>query len=216
MLPPRGCATHRRLPPFEVARLHSLARSHPPVAAAKGETGARMRRIGGTATAKVSATGAVLVAPPGGLYDAAAKEPSPRATAVSPAADPSGATATVCQQIRSDLASRMRFAWRGAGGLSLISGGRRRRCCRRRSRGGQNSGQGARIGTYRELATPPTTRRSDGRSPCRCGRRSGRGQQRLFQRPRLALRHSGGDRQDQRCCLNPWLTPATDPSRDSA
>jgi hypothetical protein len=66
-----------------------------------------MRRVGRTATAKVSATGAVLVALLAGCGTQAANAPSPRATAVSPAADASGATATVCKQIRSDIASRM-------------------------------------------------------------------------------------------------------------
>lgn len=66
-----------------------------------------MRRVGPTATARVSATGAVLVALLAGCATQAASAPSSTATAVSPAADPSGATATVCKQIRSDLASRM-------------------------------------------------------------------------------------------------------------
>ena len=66
-----------------------------------------MRRVGGTATAKVSATGALLVALLAGCMTQAANAPSPRATAISPTADPSGATASVCQQIRSDLGSRM-------------------------------------------------------------------------------------------------------------
>jgi hypothetical protein len=65
-----------------------------------------MRRVGGTATAKVSATGAVLVALLAGCVTQAANAPSPRSTA-SPTADPSGATVTVCKQIRSDLGSRM-------------------------------------------------------------------------------------------------------------
>jgi hypothetical protein len=66
-----------------------------------------MRRLGGTATAKVSATGAVLVALLAGCVTQAANAPSPGVTAVSPTADPSGVTATVCKQIRSDVASRM-------------------------------------------------------------------------------------------------------------
>ncbi len=66
-----------------------------------------MRRVGGTATAKGSAIGAVLLALLAGCVTQAANAPSPAATAVSPAADPSGATATVCKQIRSDLANRM-------------------------------------------------------------------------------------------------------------
>jgi hypothetical protein len=66
-----------------------------------------MRRVGGTATAKVSATGAVLVALLAGCVTQAANAPSPGATALSATADPSGATVTVCKQIRSDLGSRM-------------------------------------------------------------------------------------------------------------
>jgi hypothetical protein len=66
-----------------------------------------MRRVGRSATAKVSATGAVLVALLAGCMTQAANAPGPRATAVSPTADPRGATATSCKQIRSDLASRM-------------------------------------------------------------------------------------------------------------
>ena len=66
-----------------------------------------MRRVGGTATAKVSATGVVLLALLTGCVTQAANAPSPATTAVSPAADASGATATVCKQIRSDLANRM-------------------------------------------------------------------------------------------------------------
>ena len=66
-----------------------------------------MRRVGGTATAKVAATGALLVSLLAGCMTQAANAPAPRTTAVSPTADSSGATATVCKQIRSDLASRM-------------------------------------------------------------------------------------------------------------
>jgi hypothetical protein len=66
-----------------------------------------MRRVGGTATARVSATGVLLVALLAGCVTQAANAPSPTATAISSTADPSGATATVCKQIRSDLASRM-------------------------------------------------------------------------------------------------------------
>lgn len=66
-----------------------------------------MRRVGRTATAKASATGAVLVALLAGCTTQAASAPSTTATVASPAADPSGATATVCKRIRSDLAGRM-------------------------------------------------------------------------------------------------------------
>jgi hypothetical protein len=65
-----------------------------------------MRRIG-TATAKVFVTGGVLVALMAACGTAAANAPTPTVTGVSPAADPSGATANVCKLIRADLSSRM-------------------------------------------------------------------------------------------------------------
>jgi hypothetical protein len=68
------------------------------------ETGVAMRGVVGTATAKVLVTGATLVGLMAACGTAASSTP---ATVVSPAADPSGATASVCSQIRADLTSRM-------------------------------------------------------------------------------------------------------------
>jgi ABC-type phosphate transport system substrate-binding protein len=74
------------------------------LAAETGETEVTMRRA---ATAKVLLTGALLAAVLCACGTAAANAPAPAGTAISPAADASSATVSVCQQIRSDLASRM-------------------------------------------------------------------------------------------------------------
>jgi hypothetical protein len=68
------------------------------------ETGVAMRGVVGTATAKVLVTGAALIGLMAACGTAASSAP---ATVISPAADPSGATATACNQLRADLASRM-------------------------------------------------------------------------------------------------------------
>jgi hypothetical protein len=66
--------------------------------------GVAMRGAVGTAAAKVLVTGAALVGLMAACGTGASSSP---ATVISPAADPSGATTSVCNQIRADLASRM-------------------------------------------------------------------------------------------------------------
>ena len=159
-----------------------------------------MRRVGGTATAKVAATGAVLVALLTGCMTQAANAPAPRTTAVSPTADSSGATATVCKQIRSDLASRMSSLGEALGDYLGY-----------RAADDDDAVEDARVAVTAQVKEIGVghipgwsgRQRLGGREGCvqsLGGHRSGRGQQRLVQRPRLAVRHSGRRRQDQRCC----------------